>query len=267
MCATIAVNGPRRSSSRTPSASGSLASPVASVTQQPPNRRARSAARSARRCTCSASAEKSAIVASVPFQPNGLTTRSASIPAGRTRRASSAPTQHAEVDALRRQPRFARSSAVAAGRGTDEHVALPLQVARHLPRQRLHDARRDERRRIARITRARTLAVALQERVVGLGTGPVRTSDPVARRTRDRLRPAEASTVHAAERPVRVPMQRRHCRGRRRSPYCARTRGSPRSAICARQSSPRAMRSGSSAAFIVRRKKPGSAAASRRRSS
>src|SRR5690606_14347993 len=48
------------------------------------------------------------------------------------------------------------------------------------------------------------LAVTLQERVVGLGAGAVRTADPVARRARDRLRTAEQPLVHAPERPAAV---------------------------------------------------------------
>src|SRR5262245_24458912 len=90
-----------------------------------------------------------------------------------------------------------------AGGFLHEGVALLLQVARHLPRQRLDDAEADQRRRVPLVAAPRALAVALEERVVGLGAGAVRTSDPVTRRAGDRLRAAEESPVHAPERAAR----------------------------------------------------------------
>src|SRR5262249_4240432 len=107
--------------------------------------------------------------------------------------------EDAEVDALRRQPGFA------SGPGPRSLVhevgALLLQIATQLGRQRLDDAGSRHRRRIALVAGRGALAVSLEEHGIGLRAGAVRTPDPVARGTGDRLRAAEDAGVHATERP------------------------------------------------------------------
>src|SRR5207253_1939539 len=106
--------------------------------------------------------------------------------------------EDAEVDALGGEVRLATRTG-ACGL-VHEVVALLLQVARHLPRQRLHDAQPDQSRWVPLVAAPRALAVALQERVVGLGARAVRAPDPVARGTGDGLRSAEEPVLHAMER-------------------------------------------------------------------
>src|SRR5262249_6767659 len=109
--------------------------------------------------------------------------------------------QDAEVDPLARELVLAcrpRMLGVAQEVGT-----LLREVAAHLARERLHDTDADQRRRIARIAAAGPLAVALEERVVGLGAGAGGTAQPVTGWARDRLRSPEEATMHAAERPTR----------------------------------------------------------------
>src|SRR5581483_6781241 len=108
--------------------------------------------------------------------------------------------QDAEVDPLRRQAHLAAGAG--AGRVAHEVGALPLQVGRHLARESLHDAEPDERRRVAGVASPDAVAVAVEERVVGLRSGAARPADPVARRARRRLRAAEEAVVDAAERPA-----------------------------------------------------------------
>src|SRR5581483_311307 len=103
--------------------------------------------------------------------------------------------EHAEVDALRRETRFAPRAG--ARRLADEIAARLLEIPRHLVRERLDDADRDQRRRVPLITARRPSAVALEERVVGLRTRAVRSAHPVARRTGERLGSAEEPLVHA----------------------------------------------------------------------
>src|SRR5262249_57996309 len=109
--------------------------------------------------------------------------------------------EHAEVDALADQPGL--PGGAAARGGAQEVGALLLELAGHLVRQRLDDAEAHQGGWVALVTARRVLAVAVEERVVGLGAGAIRTAEPVARGTRDGFRAAEQPAVHATERPGR----------------------------------------------------------------
>src|SRR4029077_9038019 len=89
--------------------------------------------------------------------------------------------RHAEVDAFRGEMRLATGAG--ARRFLEEIGALLLQVATHLAGERLDDAEPGQRWRVSLVTASRSLSVALEEGVVGLGPRAVRTADPVARGT------------------------------------------------------------------------------------
>lgn len=118
--------------------------------------------------------------------------------AGRIHLSPGRDAKRAEVDTLGRQPGF--TCVAGAGGLVHEIVALLLEVARHLARERLHDPQRHQRRRIALVAARRALSVAVEERVVGLGAGAGRTADPVARGARDGLRTTEQPFVDASKR-------------------------------------------------------------------
>src|SRR5207249_9736173 len=66
--------------------------------------------------------------------------------------------------------------------------------------QRLDYAEGHQRRWVPLIAAPRALAVALEERIVGLGARAVRAADPVARGTGDGFRAPEESLMHPTKR-------------------------------------------------------------------
>ena len=240
----IAANGPRPSSPRMPSPSGSAGS--LAVADQLARRRSRGAPSLwMPMCTWSASAAKSAKVGERALPAERLHDQVGvdAAEAGRIDLALRRGAQHAEVDALRGQARFAIG---AGARGLAHEVgALLLQVAAHLARQRLDDAERHQRRRVALVAARRALAVAVR------GTR-CRSRRP---RRSDRRPSGTTGQEMVSGPPKSPPCTRRNGpagafadlaarRGRRRSRTRARRASCPRSASSARQTSPAARRSG-----------------------
>jgi hypothetical protein len=192
----------------------------------------------------------------VPFQPNGFTTRSASTPSSPD--ASTSPfgdAQHAEVDALARE----RASRAPPARTSASRCAG--RSRRHLARQRLDDAERDERRRVPLVAAA-VRSPSPGGSAVGLGAGAVRAADPVARRAGDGLRAAEAPPCTRRNGPRGADAALPPPSPSAKLYSCSKS-SSPRSASWSGQSTPPARRSGSRAGHHLGRKEPG-AAASRR---
>ena len=156
----IAANGPRPSSPRMPSPSG-----IARIVRRRRRRRGEPLASSTSlwmpMCTCSASAAKSR-----EGRRACPSSRTASRPGrrrrrgGRTHRSRPSPSTRSTPKSTPLVVRRASRAAPARAALAHEVGALPLQVAAHLARQRLHDAEPHQRRRVALVAARRALAVA-----------------------------------------------------------------------------------------------------------